>query len=97
MATVGLLTVSDGRASVHRDIKAFAAGVEERIASALAAADHHVVRAREIVWTDELAVVEARRIADARPALTVINIPVVAELRALYGLLHVDFDGFGGL
>jgi len=31
-----------------------------------------------VIWTNELAVSEARRIADARPALTVINIPVWA-------------------
>ena len=30
------------------------------------------------MWTNELAVSEARRIADARPALTIINIPVWA-------------------
>jgi L-fucose isomerase len=78
MATVGLLTVSDGRASVHRDIAAFAAVVEDRIAAALERSGHTIVRAQEVVWTNELAVSEARRIADARPALTVINIPVWA-------------------
>jgi L-fucose isomerase len=78
MATVGLLTVSDGRASVHRDVASFAASVEDRITAALEAAGHTVVRAQEVVWTNELAVTEARRIADARPALTVINIPVWA-------------------
>src|SRR5579863_2168374 len=77
-ATVGLLTVSDGRASVHRDVQAFASGVEDRIAAELKRADHEVVRATELVWTNELAVSEARRIADARPALTIINIPVWA-------------------
>src|SRR3954449_11711706 len=78
MATVGLLTMSDGRASVHRDIASFAAGVEDRIANKLTQAGHTVIRARELVWTNELAVSEARRIADARPALTIINIPVWA-------------------
>jgi L-fucose isomerase len=78
MASVGLLTVSDGRASVHRDIASFALGIEDRIAAALEQAGHTVVRAQELVWTNELAVAEARRIADARPALTVINTPVWA-------------------
>lgn len=78
MATVGLLTVSDGRASVHRGIAAFARDIEDAIAAALGRQGHSVVRAREPVWTNELAVVEARRIADARPALTMINIPVWA-------------------
>jgi L-fucose isomerase len=78
MATIGLLTVSDGRPSVHREVEAFAAAVEDRIAGALERARHTVIRAENLVWTNELAVAEARRIADARPALTVINIPVWA-------------------
>jgi L-fucose/D-arabinose isomerase len=78
MATVGLLTVSDGRPSVHHDIEYFAAAVEQRIAVALEDAGHTVVRADNIVWTNELAVAEARRLADARPTLTIINIPVWA-------------------
>src|SRR5882672_10940953 len=77
MAKVGLLTVSDGRPAVHRDLAAFATGVESRIATALEGAGHTVVRG-EPIWTNELAVSEARRIADARPALTVINIPIWA-------------------
>jgi L-fucose/D-arabinose isomerase len=60
MAKVGLLTVSDGRASVHRDVGGFATGVEARIAAALEEAGHTVVRAAEVVWTNELAVSEAR-------------------------------------
>jgi L-fucose isomerase len=78
MATVGLLTMSDGRASVHRDVEQFASDVESRIAAALEGAGHHVVRAEGPIWTNELAVSEARRIADARPSLTIINIPVWA-------------------
>jgi L-fucose isomerase len=78
MATVGLLTVSDGRATVHRDVAGFAQSVEDQIAAAFKRGGHAVVRAQEIVCTSELAVSEARRIADARPSLTVINIPVWA-------------------
>ncbi|HUZ80816.1 MAG TPA: hypothetical protein VMU73_01085, partial [Gaiellaceae bacterium] len=78
MPTVGLLTVSDGRASVHRDVEQFAAAVQDRIAAALESLGHTVVRAENLVWTNDLAVAEARRIADARPALTIINIPVWA-------------------
>src|SRR6266704_134878 len=77
MAKVGLLTVSDGRPAVHRDLAAFATDVEGRIATALERSGHTVVRG-EPIWTNELAVSEARRIADTRPALTVINIPVWA-------------------
>jgi L-fucose/D-arabinose isomerase len=78
VATVGLLTVSDGRPSVHRDLAVFAAGVEDRIAAELERAGHTLIRANEVVWTGELAVSEARRLADARPALTIVNIPVWA-------------------
>ncbi len=78
MPTVGLLTVSDGRASVHRDVAGFAGEVEDRIARFLGESGHTVVRARELVWTNGLAVSEARRIADARPDLTIVNIPVWA-------------------
>ena len=35
MATVGLLTVSDGRPRVHCDLVAFSTGVERQIANAL--------------------------------------------------------------
>ena len=78
MARVGILTMSDGREGVHRDIEKFALGVEKRIVSALEEAGHEVVRARELVWTNALATREARRVADARPALTIFNYPVWA-------------------
>src|SRR5580658_5101553 len=78
MTTVGLLTVSDGRPSVHAEVKDFAVDVENRIALRLAAAGYTVARGEEPISTNELAVVEARRIADARAALTIMNIPVWA-------------------
>src|SRR5215472_15887134 len=78
MTTVGVLTVSDGRPSVHREVEAFAVGVEDQVVGRLAEQGYAVVRGRQPIWTNELAVEEARRIADARPALTIINIPVWA-------------------
>jgi len=78
MATIGLLTVSDGRESVHQDVAEFAGGVEAEIARALVGQGHEVVRAGEIVCSNDLAVAEARRLADHRPDLTVISIPVWA-------------------
>jgi len=78
MASVGIMTMSDGRASVHATVSGFATAVEDRIAQALAEAGHSVIRAREVVWTNELAVAEARRLADARPDLTIMSIPVWA-------------------
>jgi L-fucose/D-arabinose isomerase len=70
--------MSDGREGVHRDIEKFARGVEAEISAALEAAGHEVVHAREVVWTNRLAVGEARHVAAERPDLTVFNIPVWA-------------------
>jgi L-fucose isomerase len=78
MARVGILTMSDGREGVHRDIEKFALRIEERIASALEESGHEVVRASRPVWTNALATTEARRVADERPDLTVFNYPVWA-------------------
>lgn len=78
MGIVALMTVSDGRSLVHGDVAAFAGDVETKIFQRLTDAGHVVIRAQEVVWTNELAVSEARRLADARPDLTVINIPVWA-------------------
>ena len=78
MALVGILTMSDGREGVHRDIEKFAHGVEDEIAGALEKAGHEVVRAPEPVWTNELATAQAQLIADSRPDLTIFNIPVWA-------------------
>ncbi|MBX6765213.1 MAG: L-fucose/L-arabinose isomerase family protein, partial [Rubrobacteraceae bacterium] len=78
MARVGILTVSDGREFVHRDVEDFCRKSEQRLALALERVGHEVVRAKDVVWTNALAVKEARRIADARPDLTIFNIPVWA-------------------
>ena len=78
MARVGILTFSDGRPVVHRDIEAFGRDVENRVVAALEGAGHEVIRARGTVWTNELAVSEARRVAAERPDLTIFNIPVWA-------------------
>ncbi|MGI9048177.1 MAG: L-fucose/L-arabinose isomerase family protein [Rubrobacteraceae bacterium] len=78
MAKIGILTMSDGREKVHRDIEKFARGVENEVIEALERAGHEVVRAREPIWTNRLATNEARRIAAERPDLTIFNIPVWA-------------------
>ena len=78
MARVAVLTVSDGRASVHSQIATFASDVEQRIATALIEAGHDVLRARSIVTSNEAAVSEARLLADQRPDLTIVSIPVWA-------------------
>ena len=45
MPKVGLLTISDGRASVHADVGAYALGSEDGIARRTEAARPHVVPA----------------------------------------------------
>jgi L-fucose isomerase len=80
MAKIGILTLSDGRDFVHEGagVGKFARNVEDNVLGALEGAGHEVVRAREVVWTNRLAVSEARRVAAARPDLTIFNIPVWA-------------------
>jgi L-fucose isomerase len=78
MTTIGLLTVSDGRASVRSDVAAFVNESEERLANALVARGFTVVRAEEILGSNAVAVRESRRVAASQPDLTVINIPVWA-------------------
>jgi L-fucose isomerase len=75
---IGILTFSDGRDFVHRDLEAFDRDVEEAITRTLTAKGYEVIRGQEVVWTNELATTEARRIADSHPDLTIFNIPVWA-------------------
>jgi L-fucose isomerase len=70
--------MSDGRDFVARDLAEFCRDAEHRIAAALTAAGHEVVCADEPVWTSELATGQSRRIADARPDLTIFHYPVWA-------------------
>jgi L-fucose isomerase len=78
VARVGLLTMSDGRDFVARDIASFCRTAEDAVAALLEQHGHRVVRAAEPVTTNELAVAEARKVADARPDLTILHYPVWA-------------------
>ena len=78
MARIGILSVSDGRPRVHHDIEQYVMGIERGLASVLRARGHEVSCGAHILWTNELATVEARRMADWRPDLTIINISVWA-------------------
>jgi L-fucose isomerase len=78
MARIAVMSVSDGRPSVHRDLDEFVRGAEGRVAGALRSRGHDVLAAEEPVRTNELAVATGRRLADARPDLTLVNIPVWA-------------------
>ena len=78
MATVGVLSFSDGRSFVHAGVSGFVAEVEGRIAAACQASGHTVVRGSGPVTSSEVAVREARQLAASRPDLTVFNYPVWA-------------------
>ncbi|MBJ7603407.1 MAG: L-fucose/L-arabinose isomerase family protein [Candidatus Dormibacteraeota bacterium] len=78
MARIGLLTMSDGRDFVERDVHDFATAAETAIAARLEVEGHEVVRGGGPLWTSEVATTEGRRLADARPDLTIFHYPVWA-------------------
>jgi len=78
MARVALLTMSDGRDFVARDVTAFCREAEDAVAAVLEAAGHEVVRAGEPVSSNSLATSQARLAAASRPDLTVFHYPVWA-------------------
>jgi L-fucose/D-arabinose isomerase len=78
VARISILSFSDGRRSVHDQIKEFVAAKEAELARCLEDAGHQVDRAGETVWTQPIAVREAHRVAATRPDLTIFNIPVWA-------------------
>jgi hypothetical protein len=67
---VGVLTFSDGRAQVHADLEGFGQRVEGQIVEALETCGFEVIRAAGTVWSNELAVSEARRLAAKAPRRT---------------------------
>lgn len=78
MARVGLLSFSDGRSFVNRDLREFVSTVQRQIEGRLRADGHEVVTAQAIVEDNELACREARRVAESHPDLTIYNFPVWA-------------------
>ena len=78
VARIGLLSFSDGRDFVNRDLRTFIGAVETRIANRLEAAGHEVLRAQEIIERNGAAVREARRLTAQTPDATIFNIPVWA-------------------
>ena len=78
MATIAVMTVSDGRSYVHQEIEAFGLAVQQRIVRALAGAGHRVVTATSDIHSNASAVAVARELAGARPDLTIVNVPVWA-------------------
>jgi L-fucose isomerase len=78
VARIGLLTMSDGRDFVARDIADFVEQSVQTLAGALRERGHEVIVAREIIWTNRLATAEARWVAGHRPDLTIFHYPVWA-------------------
>lgn len=78
MARIGLLSMSDGRDYVARDLVDHINTATNGLAEALRKEGHDVIVAPEIVWTNELATGQARWLADQRPDLTIFNYAVWA-------------------
>ncbi|HEY8582040.1 MAG TPA: L-fucose/L-arabinose isomerase family protein [Capillimicrobium sp.] len=78
MARIAVMTASDGRESVYREIEGFGQDMQDRLVSALRAHGHEVHAAGEALWSNDRAVATARRMAAERPDLTIVNIPVWA-------------------
>ena len=74
---VGILTFSDGRESVHREVEKVNCEFQDRLAEALRATDEvEPVVSREIIWTAELARNEALRLAHEGCEVTIFNFAV---------------------
>jgi L-fucose isomerase len=78
MASIAVMTVSDGRDYVHREIEEFGLSVQQRICDALERLGHTVFTVEGDIHSNTSAVAIARALADRRPDLTVINVPVWA-------------------
>ncbi|MFC4014123.1 L-fucose/L-arabinose isomerase family protein [Nonomuraea purpurea] len=78
MARIGVLSISDGRDFVARDLVDHITTATTALAEALRKDGHEVIVAPEIVWTNELATSQARWLADQRPDLTIFNYAVWA-------------------
>ena len=78
MAEVAVLSFSDGREFVHRDVAGFVESVEHRLVERLVEAGHAVHTAEAPVTSNDVAVREARRLAATKPDLTIFNYPVWA-------------------
>ncbi|MGH3627977.1 MAG: fucose isomerase, partial [Sciscionella sp.] len=78
MARIGLISISDGREFVHRDLEGFIGAAQDRLAAALRSAGHEVVVARAAVNSNAAAVSVAREVDAARPDLTVLHYAVWA-------------------
>jgi L-fucose/D-arabinose isomerase len=77
VAKIGVLTFSDGREFVHRDLAEMNRGFQERLANRLRADGHEVV-AGELVWSADTARSQGRRLAQECCDATIFNYAVWA-------------------
>jgi L-fucose isomerase len=77
MAKVGILTFSDGRGFVAKELEKMNKGFQDRLVKRLRA-DGHTVVTGEIVWTNVLAKSEATKLATAGCDCTIFNYAVWA-------------------
>ncbi|ADD42797.1 L-fucose/L-arabinose isomerase family protein [Stackebrandtia nassauensis] len=78
MARIGVISISDGREYVQKDIGDFIAGYEDRLVASLEAAGHEVIRGEEQVTSNTVATAVARRVAARGVDLTVLHYAVWA-------------------
>jgi L-fucose/D-arabinose isomerase len=78
MSRIGLLSFSDERDFVRKDTDPYVAEIEQRIDRKLKEGGHEVRRAASAIWSNEIAVREARAMSAWRPDLTIFNYPVWA-------------------
>ncbi|MFI7587420.1 L-fucose/L-arabinose isomerase family protein [Spongisporangium articulatum] len=78
MARIGLISLSDGRDYVNKDIDAFIRSAEDRLAQALSRAGHEVVRTPGPVTSNRDATAYAREVAAQKVDLTVLHYAVWA-------------------
>ncbi len=76
MATVGILTFSDGRPFVAEQVDALNQGFQDRLRHRLEQDGHRVVAGEEIICTNEQAVREAKRLAATGCDCTIFNFAV---------------------
>jgi len=73
---VGVLTFSDGRPHVHRELLPMTRQFQDRLAARLREQGWEVVTGREIVWTPELAKGEAAYLAAQQVEATIFNFAI---------------------
>ncbi|MBN1528864.1 MAG: hypothetical protein JW895_07365, partial [Thermoleophilaceae bacterium] len=78
VSRVAVLSFSDGREAVHRDLVERVGSAQDTLTAGLREAGHEVLAGEQIVTSSETALTEARRVADWRPDLVVFHYSVWA-------------------